>query len=72
MTDLTNKQRQVLDAIAALTDENGYPPTVREVQERLGKTSPSTAHTHLRHLRDKGYIEWKEGKCRSIRIVRNG
>lgn len=72
MSDLTRAQRQALDAIAALTDENGYPPTVREVQRRMGKVSPSTAHAHLRHLRDKGYIDWKEGKCRSIRILERG
>src|SRR5262245_45288052 len=41
---LTDRQRQVLDFIDAEVRERGYPPSVREIGEAVGLSSPSTVH----------------------------
>ena len=46
---LTTKQRDVLDGVIYLT-QRGEPPTVREIAEILGLSSPSTVQKHLRTL----------------------
>lgn len=46
----------VYDKINLFIENNGYPPTVRELQEKCGLGSPSTAHRYLCRLEDKGLI----------------
>ena len=46
-----------MDCIEACIREKGYGPTVREVCQTLGLSSPSTVHVHLKALEDKGYIK---------------
>ena len=36
MKNLTDRQKEVLEFIARFTEENGYPPTVREIGENFG------------------------------------
>ena len=47
MTDLTARQRQVLEFIDAEVRRRGYPPSVREIGEAVGLSSSSTVHAHL-------------------------
>jgi len=70
MESLTLKQKQVLDFITAYCDENGYPPTVRELCAQFGLKSPNTAHFHLKGLQDKGYIRIASGKNRGITVLK--
>jgi len=51
---LTARQRQVLEVIEVHTREQGYPPSVREIGEAVGLSSPSTVNAHLAALQDKG------------------
>src|SRR6478735_4098438 len=44
---ITARQLQVLDFIAQQITDRGYPPSVREIGEAIGLTSPSTVHSHL-------------------------
>src|ERR1700682_1006482 len=53
---LTARQRQGLEFIDSQTREQGYPPSVREIGEAVGLSSPSTVHAHLAALQDKGYL----------------
>ena len=55
-TDLTPRQRQVLEFIDAEVRHRGYPPSVREIGEAVGLSSSSTVHAHLAALQDKGYL----------------
>lgn len=66
--DLTDRQRQVLDFITAQTEKHGYPPTVREIGEALGLSSPSTVHAHLAALESKGLLERVKGKPRAVEV----
>ncbi len=56
---LTARQRQVLEFIDSQTREQGYPPSVREIGEAVGLSSPST----------KGYLRRDPSKPRAIEIA---
>jgi repressor LexA len=68
MTDLTARQRQVLEFIDAEVHRRGYPPSVREIGEAVGLSSPSTVHAHLAALQDKGYLRRDPSKPRAIEV----
>ncbi len=55
-SDLTDRQKQVLDFIISHTRDKGFPPSVREICDALGLKSPSSAHSHLIALEKKGYV----------------
>ena len=67
-TTLTPRQQQILELIDRHTRERGYPPSVREIGEEVGLTSPSTVHSHLGTLQDKGYLKRDPSKPRAIEI----
>jgi repressor LexA len=70
MTDitLTPRQREVLEVIEAHMRERGYPPSVREIGETVGLTSPSTVHAHLAALQRRGYLRRDPTKPRAIEV----
>jgi hypothetical protein len=51
---LTDRQREILEFIVTEQRQRGYPPSVREIGEAVGLTSPSTVHTHLATLQKRG------------------
>ena len=65
---LSERQRQILDYIETSTTERGYPPSVREIGEAVGLTSPSTVHTHLATLQKRGYLHRDPTKPRAIEV----
>jgi repressor LexA len=65
---LTDRQRQVLEIIDASMRERGYPPSVREIGEAVGLTSPSTVHSHLNTLERLGYLRRNPTKPRAIEV----
>ncbi|MDD9370686.1 MAG: transcriptional repressor LexA [Acidimicrobiales bacterium] len=65
---LTARQRQVLEIIEQHTREQGYPPSVREIGEAVGLTSPSTVHAHLAALQRRGYLRRDPTKPRAIEV----
>jgi repressor LexA len=67
---LTERQRQVLEFIDQETRDRGYPPSVREIGEAVGLSSPSTVHAHLAALQDKGYLRRDPTKPRAIEMSR--
>ena len=67
-SDLTKRQRAILDYIVDSVDRRGYPPAVREIGEAVGLASPSTVHAHLHTLEAKGYLRRDPTKPRAIEI----
>jgi repressor LexA len=63
----TERQRRILDVIRAFTAEHGYPPSVREIGERVGLSSSSTIHAHLKALEKRGLISRDPTKPRALR-----
>ena len=70
--DLTDRQRQILDLIGATVRERGYPPSVREIGDAVGLSSPSTVHSHLSALERGGYLRRDPTKPRAIEIIDDG
>lgn len=66
---ITKKQQAVLDFIASTIDETGIAPTVRDICDGLGLSSPSTVHVHLKTLEDKGLIRRDPLKSRCITVI---
>lgn len=66
---ITKRQQAVLDDIRRHIFEKGYGPTVREVCQDLGLSSPSTVHVHLKALEEKGFIKRDPLKSRSISLT---
>ncbi len=65
---LTKRQEQILTFIDATTRDRGYPPSVREIGQAVGLTSPSTVHSHLATLQKLGCLRRDPTKPRAIEV----
>jgi repressor LexA len=68
-SELTDRQRQILDLIRSTVAQRGYPPSVREIGDAVGLSSPSTVHSHLSSLAEAGFIRRDPTKPRAIEVV---
>ena len=59
-------QQTIYQYIIEFTESHGYPPSVREIAEAVGLRSPSTVHTHLKKLQEKGLIQKDDRKTRAL------
>ena len=66
-TLLTDRQRLVLEYICTSIDDRGYPPTLREIGNKLGIRSTNGVNDHLRALERKGYLTREDMKSRTLR-----
>ncbi len=66
---LTEKQEQVLTVIKKAIAEKGYPPTVREIGNKVGLSSSATTQFHICKLQEKGYIKKDDTKNRTIELL---
>jgi len=64
----TEKQLRILDVIREFTAEMGYPPSVREIGERVGLSSSSTVQSHLKTLERRGLLRRDPTKPRAIEV----
>ena len=67
--ELTIKQKKVLGWIKESLEKTGDAPTVRELQEKIGCSSPMGVVSHLRALESKGQIRRLENQARGIVIL---
>lgn len=67
MNGLTDRQRMVLEYICGSIDERGYPPTLREIGNKLGIRSTNGVNDHLRALERKGFLTREDMKSRTLR-----
>jgi repressor LexA len=67
---LSARQRDVLNAILRHQRHHDYSPTVRELCEAVGVSSPNTVAHHLDALERKRYILRHDGLARSIEVLR--
>ncbi|MEP6631541.1 MAG: transcriptional repressor LexA [Lapillicoccus sp.] len=66
---LTVRQRRVLEVIRNSVDRRGYPPSLREIGEWVGLTSPSSVAHQLAALERKGFIRRDPNRPRAIEVV---
>jgi len=66
---LTARQRLVLRTIRTSVERRGYPPSMREIGEAVGLTSPSSVKHQLSALERKGYLRRDPNRPRAIEVV---
>lgn len=67
-TELTPRQKQILDYIRESVRERGYPPSVREIGDAIGLKSSSSVHSHLTALEKKGYLSRSSSSARALTV----
>jgi repressor LexA len=70
--DLSQRQKEILEFVNTHVDAHGYPPTVREIGQAVGLTSPSTVHAHLAKLESAGLIRRDATKPRALEVIEGG
>ncbi|MGC8713024.1 MAG: transcriptional repressor LexA [Leptodesmis sp.] len=71
MDSLTEAQQELYDWLVEYIRKNQYPPSIRQMMKAMGLKSPAPVQSRLEHLRSKGYIQWTEGKARTIQLTQN-
>ncbi len=69
---LTTRQQEILDFILTTVAGRGYPPSVREIGDAVGLSSPSTVHSHLSTLVREGFLRRDPSKPRAIEVLDDG
>jgi repressor LexA len=69
MQGLTKRQEMVLEFITRSINDQGYPPTLREIGTHMGIRSTNGVNDHLRALERKGYLKREDMKSRALRPV---
>ena len=68
-TELSPRQRRVLEVIRDWVERLGYPPSVREIGEAVGLTSTSSVAHQLRALERKGYLRRDPNRPRAVGVL---
>lgn len=66
---LTARQQQILRMIRESVEEHGYPPSVREIGESVGLTSPSSVAYQLKSLEKLGYLRRDPNRPRAMVVA---
>jgi repressor LexA len=66
---LTERQQEIWNFLVEYVDGHGYPPTVREIGEKVGLASPSTVHAHLANLERAGLLRRDPTKPRALELI---
>ena len=67
--DLTSAQNELYEWIKNYLREFQHSPSIRQMMQAMGLKSPAPIQSRLKHLQDKGYISWQEGKARTLQLV---
>ena len=71
METLTEAQQQLYNWLVDYVRTCQHSPSIRQMMQAMQLKSPAPVQSRLEHLRAKGYIEWTEGRARTIRITQN-
>ena len=67
--ELSFAQNQLYEWIRNYMREFRHSPSIRQMMEAMGLRSPAPIQSRLKHLQEKGYISWQEGKARTLQII---
>ncbi len=68
---ITKKQKQVLDFISLYHKKKRYAPSLEEIRKKFKLASVSTAHHHVRKLKELGFLGKQDNRPRSIDVYEN-
>jgi repressor LexA len=66
---LSERQRDILDFIREFQRQYGYPPTIRQIGEKVGISSTSVVNYNLNKLEKEGYLTRDLRVSRGLRLV---
>jgi len=69
ISELSDRQRAIVDFIRDFSAKRKYPPTIREIGQAVGITSTSVVNYNLEALERRGYVERDREKSRGIKLV---
>jgi len=67
--NLSDAQKELYDWIKDYMKDFKHSPSIRQMMEAMGLKSPAPIQSRLKHLQQKGFISWQEGKARTLQIV---
>jgi len=67
--DLTQAQNELYRWIKDYIKNFQHSPSIRQMMQAMGLKSPAPIQSRLKHLQEKGYISWQEGKARTMQLV---
>ena len=67
--NLTDAQNELYRWIKDYMKNFQHSPSIRQMMKAMGLKSPAPIQSRLKHLQEKGYISWQEGKARTMQIV---
>jgi repressor LexA len=66
---LTDRQTRMLDFIQQFSEENGYPPSIRQIGKDVGISSTSVVNYNLNRLVEEGYLSRDQNVSRGLRLT---
>ena len=67
--NLTEAQNELYGWIKDYMKNFKHSPSIRQMMQAMGLKSPAPIQSRLKHLQEKGYISWQEGKARTMQVV---
>ena len=68
-TTLSVRQAKILKMLRDFGEEFGYPPTIRQIGEKVGISSTSVVSYNLKVLERRGYVERDPDVSRGLRLM---
>ena len=67
--NLSFAQNELYEWIKTYIKDFQHSPSIRQMMQAMGLKSPAPIQSRLKHLQEKGYISWQEGKARTLQLV---
>ena len=67
--NLTEAQNELYQWIKNYLKDFHHSPSIRQMMQAMNLKSPAPIQSRLKHLQEKGYLKWQEGKARTLQIV---
>ena len=67
--NLTDAQNELYQWIKNYMQDFKHSPSIRQMMDAMGLKSPAPIQSRLKHLQEKGFISWQEGKARTLQLV---
>ncbi len=68
-SELTDAQKELFDWIKNYIRDFHHSPSIRQMMKAMELKSPAPIQSRLKHLQEKGYISWQEGRARTLQLA---
>ena len=68
-SNLSEAQNELYEWIKDYMKDFHHSPSIRQMMTAMGLKSPAPIQSRLKHLQEKGFISWQEGKARTLQLI---